>query len=415
MTVRTRAGLAGGLALAVAAALTPASNATAGPRPDGTTIGSTVSVRDAAPSLVVEKKRKRKKKPGKPGMVSIVAASMGTLTLDWKKAPRAKRHLVRIATNERLSDIRELAYTKKSKITVTGLQPGKDYCFQVKGKNGRGFGKPANRTCRTTIRAQGPAEGPTYRFLTYNVCSNVCPNWADRKGAAGNLIRASDPDVVGLQELKTDHGLVKHIGDDYREAVIHKSRSIVYKSSRFRVVNTGTLDLPHERYGVWAVLADLEDDSRIMVANTHLESGDSAGMDARRQTQVAAFISAVQQANYAQYPMVFLGDYNSHKGRSFDAPAKEFADIGFYTSFDQAMVSVRPNYNSGNQGSLVPKIGTLWGAHLDHVFVDPWSTRVLRWENAARVENGRYAAPLPSNHNPILAVVQLSDGQPPSS
>lgn len=405
MTVRVRSWVAGGVALAIAAVLTPATSATAGHRSDG----DTLSGRDAVVAAPLDRKRKKQARPGKPGMVSAVAAGMGTITLDWKKAPRAKRHLVRIATNVNLTDLREYAWTDRSKITVTGLTPGKDYCFQVKGKNGAGFGKPANRACRTAIRAQGLAEGPTYRFLTYNVCSNVCPDWSSRKVDAGNLIAANDPDIVGLQELKTDHGLVKEIGDGYEEAVIYKSRSIVYRASRFDVIKTGTVDLPDDRYGVWALLQDTQDyDRRIMVANTHLEPGDESALDGRRQTQASRFIEAVQRANYDDDPLVFLGDYNSHKGRAFDAPAREFADIGYYTSFDQAQTSVRPNFNSGNQGSLTPKIGTLWGAHLDHVWVDPSSTRVLRWENAARMDGGKYAAPLPSNHNPVLVVVQVN-------
>jgi hypothetical protein len=58
--------------------------------------------------------------------------------------------------------------------------------------------------------------------------------------------------------------------------------------------------------------------------------------------------------------------------------------------------------------STRPRISHTYGAHVDHVWVDPTKSRVLSWESVAELSGGNYAAPLPSNHNPLTVRVQVN-------
>lgn len=82
---------------------------------------------------------------------------------------------------------------------------------------------------------------------------------------------------------------------------------------------------------------------------------------------------------------------------------------GFANSYFRAHRWVRGKLNSANGGKLEPRAGSAWGYHLDQVWAEPGRTQVLQWRNAAKVVDGQYAAPLPSNHNPVLVKLRIND------
>ena len=113
--------------------------------------------------------------------------------------------------------------------------------------------------------------------------------------------------------------------------------------------------------------------------------------------------------NPERLPVVYAGDFNSHKHRSYDSPADVMHDAGYWDAFDLAEKLVRPNFNSANRMSYEPVIGDTWGDHVDHLWLDPNNTRVLKWRSVADFSPaGTYKAPLPSNHNPVF--VKLTVG-----
>ena len=91
---------------------------------------------------------------------------------------------------------------------VSGLAPGRVYCFVVRAKNGSIVGAPPAHTCKPTVRSQGATSGATYTVMTYNVCSykggtRGCDRfnpWNVRGPRAKRLIPTKEPDVVAAQE-----------------------------------------------------------------------------------------------------------------------------------------------------------------------------------------------------------------------
>lgn len=359
---------------------------------------STVGTADAA---------KRKRKPARVGLVQVVAASPTTLTLHWRRAKRAKRYLIERSTNLDLTDRRLVGRTRKRTYTLTGLAPGKVYCFRVIAKNSRGKATPSRRSCKPTIAAQGSIEGPTYRVLSYNLCSNACPDFGRRKPQAASLILSAVPDLVGLQETAPRSGMDRSL-PGFATAVESRGRWILYRSARFAELRSGSITRSSgDAFAVWTELLDLRQGGRIFAVNVHLPTGRSAADDARRLTDMKTLIPAVQAANRDDLRVLYFGDWNSHRQRLTDWPAIMMRQHGYLDSFDLAMRLSRPNYNSGNQGQAKPIVSYTWGDHLDHLYVDPRSTRVLSWANAARIVDNRYS-PLASNHNPILFVAQVN-------
>jgi endonuclease/exonuclease/phosphatase family metal-dependent hydrolase len=352
-------------------------------------------------------------RPGQVGMVQVTKATTTSLHLQWPKTAQATQYIVEVATDEQLSDRRTYDTVTRNAAWVTGLAPGQVYCFDVIARNSHGNGPRSVHTCKPTISTQPQPlpDPPTYRVLTYNLCSRHCAHWRSHRAAAARLVRHASPDVVGFQEDTSTSGmphLLKPAG--LHQAVRAHGSALFFDRSRFRVVRNGSLDLRHQlNWGVWAIVADKEAGGRrLMFANAHVAAGgDTSANDDRRREGVQNLVEGVTRMNASDLPVVYLGDYNSYRHRQYDSPATVFHSIGRYDAFDLAESLHHPNYNSANGGTSIPRIGHTWGDHVDHVWVDPTTTRVLSWSNTAPLVHGRYS-PRPSNHNPILVRIRLS-------
>ncbi len=107
-------------------------------------------------------------------------------------------------------------------------------------------------------------------------------------------------------------------------------------------------------------------------------------------------------------PVVYGGDFNSHKNRSNDSVATEFHKAGLYDSFDLAMKIGYQHFNTYNGFNTNPAVGVKWGDHVDHIWVTAGKTRVISWLNGAKVVSGKYPHPIPSDHNPLVVSVQVN-------
>jgi len=342
--------------------------------------------------------------------LSIVGASTSSLTLRWPAVADATSYEVELATNLEMTDRHLVATPGSNSVTVGPLDSGRLYCFQARAVSKAGYGLRSPRTCKPTILAQGPGTGPTYRLLTYNICTRACPDWSSRRRPAARLMKAAMPDVIALQENQPTSRIGRRLRTQFKMAASKRAITLFIRKSRFALVRTGTVDTGPGLHP-WAVWAELADRSfgyrRVIVVSSHSNPGpDTAASDGVRGTNAHRLINGVRAANPQNLPVLYLGDYNSHRHRTYFSTANEFHQVGHYDAYDLAQSLWRPNYSSMNGGSAVPRISNTYGDHVDHVWVDPYRTRVLGWANVARIENGRYS-PLPSDHNPILVTVQV--------
>lgn len=402
-------------------------------------------------------------KPGSVGRVSYVAASKTSLSVVWLKASKATKYQIFVSPSySGVSKAKAIASTKSLKYTVTGLRPGTNYYIQVRAMNGSTAGSRSSRVGHRTVRTQGSATGPYYEVMTYNLCTRVCTEnfgkhnsgyyskgkWSDRMPAATERITAIRPAVVMLQEAQcgwpsAGDYLYNHKDwappmkppAGYATVGCRSAKQLYYYDARFdrapgeecRTVDDpypipavpadqcawGSVFLGHhdggDRYALWAELIDTTAANKhIIFVSVHLVVGTSDQRVAERKAETYKLLAEIKRVNAENYPVVYGGDFNSHKGRANDSVATAFHNRGYLDSYDLAMKFRAQHYNSYNDFSTIPRIGMKWGDHVDHVWVDPTRSRVMSWVNAATLVGGRYPHPIPSDHNPVVATIQVN-------
>lgn len=372
-------------------------------------------------------------RPAQVGLVSFTGASLtptgATLTVDWPDAAGAAGYEVFAA---RSLDAVAAATTPAvrvtdSKATVSRLTAGVDYFVQVRAVNSAGVGPRSSRVGHGTIASQGtfPAGAPSYRALTWNVCSNACAGITTRAKVINRRITEIAPDIVALQEAS------KYITapTGYR-FVANGQNDILVRSGQFSVVPKKTAATAGSTVfarksatpgkGIaWAALRH-RTGAYVVVFDAHLVSGTTAAQVAQRTYEAErlnAFVLSTlgklaasygSLTNWKNAPVIILGDFNTHKSRVGDGTQAVLQKAGWYDAYDQARALMAQHHNSANPTmQTAPVIGVRWGDHVDKVLVRPSRTAVIRWANAGKRVDGTYVAPLGSDHHPVLAVVSV--------
>lgn len=357
--------------------------------------------------------------PAQVGLVSFTKASYdaGTatagLTIDWPDTRGAKSYEVFMSRSYSMSSAKKYKATASTK-TVSGLVRGGNYFFQVRAVNGSTVGSKSQRVGHTTIRRQGAGTGPTYRVMTYNVCSEKCSGWSSRKPAAIGRVTAHQPDVIAFQEaVKSSFAPGDLAG--YTQVAYSNAKQLYFRTDRFDVAvgpdsapRAGSIAMGNGKYAVWGEAVDRQhDDKHVIFVSVHTTPGKSSTAAKRRRSEVATLTKTVANLNTAGLPVVFGGDFNSHKNRDDDYPASVLHAAGYYDAYDLAQSLTRQHYNSYNDFKTTPVTSVKWGDHVDHIWSDPTRTRVLRWTNAVLIKGGRLVTPIGSDHSPVVVDVQV--------
>lgn len=386
------------------------------------------------------------KKPGKVGLVSFVKAgynrsdNRATLSLDWPDAKRAQKYEIFVSKKYSMSKAKKYK-SKSSKIRLTKLLRGTDYFVQVRGVNGKRRGAKSTRVGHTTIVRPGPdVNALRMRVMSYNVCSDVCDtsgvtrySWAtDRQIPALERIAAVNPDILATQEagkLITPEG--------YTEAINVSAKKLFIRTSRFDVAEattpepveplrdkngcrptyewgqpTGHIFLGRHskgcRYAVWAEVVEKGTGKSFLMVNVHTVSGETREATESRRQEMEILVQNVKLANPKRLPVIYAGDFNSHKN-SYSDVVKSIMNRGkFYDAFDLARSLTNQHLNSYNDFKVAPRIGYKWGNHIDKVWIDPWQGRVDAWYNAALLDaRGYMVKPIPSDHSPVVVDLRI--------
>jgi endonuclease/exonuclease/phosphatase family metal-dependent hydrolase len=393
--------------------------------------------------------------PSKVGVVSFVAADYSrskdttSLTIAWPKARHATKYQVFMSRSYSMSKARKYT-TKARSLKVSGLARGRDYFFQVRGVNGTRTGTKSNRVGHTTIVRPGPTRGVPIRIMTYNVCSAECDKSHDdepaptrypwvqtsstdptpRQPRAMERITAAAPDVIAAQEageMATPAGYVRVMDVSAKRLFIKDSRLMLAPGPAYAYgakdkhgcrattapgAQAGHVLLGYHsskcRYAVWAEVVDRQTGKSFLAVNVHTVTGTSSGAVAKRAAEMDTLMSAMDAVNASRkVPVVFAGDFNSHKNRDDDVVGSAMRKAGYRDAYDLARTLHLQHLNSYNGFATTPKIGYKWGDHVDHVYLRAQSNRVDRWHNAVVLEDGRLVKPIPSDHSPILVDVRI--------
>jgi hypothetical protein len=388
------------------------------------------------------------KKPAAVGLVSFVKANYdrgsnkATLSIDWPDAKRADKYEIFLSRNYSMSKAK-LYKSKSSKTTLRKLSPGRDYFVQVRAVNGKKRGTKSTRVGHTAIVRPGPTSNALrLRIMTYNLCSDVCDTsvttrypWStSRQPAALERMTAANPDIIATQESSK----LSVIPPGYTQSVYKSAKRILFRSSRFDIAPvttplttpaplkdkngctatyqwgqpTGYIFLGRHskgcRYAVWTELVDKATGKSVLLVNVHTVSGDTKEATESRRQEMNTLLDNVKLTNTKKLPVIYTGDFNSHKNSSNDVVRPIMKAKKLYDGFDLARTLTNQHVNSYNSFRVSPRIGYKWGDHLDKVWVDPWTSRVDAWYNGALIgADGLMVKPIPSDHSPVVVDLRV--------
>jgi endonuclease/exonuclease/phosphatase family metal-dependent hydrolase len=264
-----------------------------------------------------------------------------------------------------------------------------------------------------TVVMQTAAPEPL-TVMSFNIrygTANDGPNrWEARRGQMFELLRAQNPDVIGLQEalhFQIDEILAALPG--YRMVGVGRSdggqggeyAAILYRESRLSVRRTSTFwfsDTPDvvksntwgaalERICTWAVFDDRQG-APFYLFNLHL---DHVSQPAREKS-VGLLLDRIAARSPA-LPVIVTGDFNTGEANP--------ATLAMLKTFRDTFRVLHPGEKEVGTANDF-KLGMTTGDKIDYIFVEA-ATDVLSAGIIRTSVDGRY----PSDHFPVVARVRV--------
>ncbi|PHQ38876.1 endonuclease/exonuclease/phosphatase [Halorubrum persicum] len=279
------------------------------------------------------------------------------------------------------------------------------------------------------------------RVLSYNVrYANQGDHhdaWHDRRDAVGRLVRFHDPDIAAFQEpvpgqrrdLRERLPRYEFVGRGRKADGEGEGCPIAVRADRWEVVDSDTFwlsetpDEPsigwgaaHPRIATWARVRAVDDDTVVLVANTHF---DHVAARARREAArllrerlpaiAGGGTEEAGDGHGSAPPTVLVGDFNCTPGSEphrilvGDDPEAERGGVaGAQAGGDRVELrdaAAAADLRHGPETSLTDFARLIDGRRIDHALVSPGVGVEAFATLADRDDRGRY----PSDHLPILA------------
>jgi endonuclease/exonuclease/phosphatase family metal-dependent hydrolase len=246
--------------------------------------------------------------------------------------------------------------------------------------------------------------------IRYGTANDGDNRWEARRGQLFAVIKAHDPDVIGLQEalhFQIDEILAavpgyRMIGvgrsdggqsGEYAAILYRDARLAVRRSNTFwfsdtpEVVKSNTWGAALERICPWALFDD-KLGTPFYLYNLHL---DHVSQPAREKS--AALLLDRIKARAPALPVLVTGDFNTGESN----PVTKAMLAVFRDTF-RVLHPDATEVGTANQF----KLGMTTGDKIDYIYVEP-GTDVLQAEIIRTAVDGRY----PSDHFPVVAKVRL--------
>ena len=174
--------------------------------------------------------------------------------------------------------------------------------------------------------------GQNLKIMTYNIRLDIASDgenaWPNRKDFFTSQIQFYSPDIFGVQEATPNQVVdIAAALPDYDKFGIGREAegkgeacTIYYKKNRFKIEQSNTFwlsetpnivskgwDAACNRICTYALFKDLKTKKLFWVFNTHL---DHIGNEARVKG-VQLILSKIKEVNTKEYPVIFMGDFNS--------------------------------------------------------------------------------------------------------
>jgi endonuclease/exonuclease/phosphatase family metal-dependent hydrolase len=261
------------------------------------------------------------------------------------------------------------------------------------------------------IQASAPEPLTIMSFnIRYGTANDGPDRWELRRAQLFDLLKAQNPDVIGLQEaLHFQIDEILAALPDYRMVGVGRSdggqggeyAAILYRASRLsvrradtfwfsdtpEVVKSNTWGAALERICTWALLDDKQG-TPFYVFNLHL---DHVSQPAREKS-VGLLLQRVA-ARSPTLPVLITGDFNIGESN----PATR-AILGVFRDTFRVTHPTATEVGTANQF----KLGSTTGDKIDYIFIEP-ATQVLSADIVRSSVDGRY----PSDHFPVVARIRF--------
>jgi endonuclease/exonuclease/phosphatase family metal-dependent hydrolase len=280
----------------------------------------------------------------------------------------------------------------------------------------------------------------SYNILTRATDGQTVPgsltqaSWWQRRTPMVALIKAANPDVIGVQEGGSPTNgwmsprqvdtLQTALGSTYTvartEALAGQpgyelaGNYIVYRNTTWAPVGNGghyLINGPGAGFnGAWQVLRSRRTGAEVMVVSTHLSSGNDAAGCALRARETSALIagaaSIAANVRSGGVPILYTGDFASAPVTWLpdDSPGRLMRTTAQANdSYWAAPVFRNDRWNTMNKYRRVVEVG---GTIIDRVFGTP-GVAVHYWAQSVHEYAGKFVGVIPSDHNPVYTDLSI--------
>lgn len=257
------------------------------------------------------------------------------------------------------------------------------------------------------------------KMMTYNIRLDIASDgendWTHRKEYFTSQIKFYEPDVFGVQEalpnqvidIATYLPAYNYVGTGRDGTGKGESSNIYYKRDRFTVKKEGTFwlsetpdtvskgwDAALNRVCTYALLEDNQSKNNFWVFNTHL---DHIGELARTKS-IKLIVSKIRDFNTKNYPVVFMGDFNSEPStdriRWLKKVMTDSRDVSVEKPFGPS-----GTFNGFKFNEPVTKL-------IDYIFISqPLLITVKKYAVLSDSKDLRY----PSDHLPVYVELEINN------
>ncbi len=257
------------------------------------------------------------------------------------------------------------------------------------------------------------------KMMTYNIRLDLASDgendWTHRKEYFTSQIKFYEPDIFGVQEalpnqvtdIATYLPAYSYVGTGRDGIGKGESSNIYYKKGRFTVQKEGTFwlsetpdtvskgwDAALNRVCTYALLEDNQTKNTIWVFNTHL---DHIGELARTKS-IKLIVSKIRDFNTKNYPVVFMGDFNSEPStdriRWLKKVMTDSRDVSVEKPFGPS-----GTFNGFKFNEPVTKL-------IDYIFISqPLLITVKKYAVLSDSKDLRY----PSDHLPVYVELEINN------
>jgi endonuclease/exonuclease/phosphatase family metal-dependent hydrolase len=270
------------------------------------------------------------------------------------------------------------------------------------------------------ILAGNFAMAQNLRMISYNIRLNIASDginaWPNRSDQVCALLDYHQAEIFGLQEALIDQikdveakmPKFNYVGvgrDDGKQA--GEFSPIFYDAEKFKPVKNGGFwlsetpekpskgwDAAYNRVCTWIVLKENKSGDKFMVFNTHF---DHMGVEARTES-AKLILKKIKELNNDKLPVILMGDFNSTP------------ETDAYITITSALKDSRAITKKPPYGPVGTFNSFKWDApmkeRIDYVFVNE-KVEVKRYAVLTDSKDQRF----PSDHQPVLVVLELKDGK----